>query len=86
MPSKMEGPSKAISRSAGGDNDSRNDAPNSKLEAKDVDVEILPIVHDIIRALEKDTNDVSQRSRYYYIRNEKFIIIILKNQFHERNK
>jgi len=63
MPSKMEGPSKAISRSAGGDNDSRNDAPNSKLEAKDVDVEILPIVHDIIRALEKDTNDVSQRSR-----------------------
>ena len=59
----MEGPSKAISRSAGGDNDSRNDAPNSKLEAKDVDVEILPIVHDIIRALEKDTNDVSQRSR-----------------------
>ena len=63
MPSKMEGPSKAISRSAGGDNDSRNDTPNSKLEAKDVDVEILPIVHDIIRALEKDTNDVSQRSR-----------------------
>ena len=63
MPSKMEGPSKAISRSAGGDNDSRNHAPNSKLEAKDVDVEILPIVHDIIRALEKDTNDVSQRSR-----------------------
>lgn len=63
MPSKMEGPSKATSRSTGGDNDSRNDAPNSKLEAKDVDVEILPIVHDIIRALEKDTNDVSQRSR-----------------------
>ena len=63
MPSKMEGPSKAISRSAGGDNEGRNDAPNSKLEAKEVDVEILPIVHDIIRALEKDTNDVSQRSR-----------------------
>ena len=33
------------------------------IEAKDVDVELLPIVHDIIRALEKESSDPSQRSR-----------------------
>ena len=42
--------------------------PNSEsvpdnLDAKEIDVELLPLVHDIIRVLEKDGNDIGQRSR-----------------------
>ena len=61
MPSRMEGPSKANSRNV--ENNGRNEPSNSPLEVKDVDVELLPLVHDIVRALEKESNDHGQRTR-----------------------
>ena len=61
MPSRMEGPSKANSRNV--ENNGRNEPSNSPLDVKDVDVELLPLVHDIVRALEKESNDHGQRTR-----------------------
>jgi len=61
MPSKMEGQSKAGNASE--NINGSNDASAPPLDAKEVDVELLPLVHDIIRVLEKDSNDVSQRNR-----------------------
>merc|ERR1712141_65131 len=58
---KMEGPSKANSRNV--ENNGRNEPSNSPLDVKDVDVELLPLVHDIVRALEKESNDHGQRTR-----------------------
>ena len=59
MPSKMEGPSKAT------ENGHNNSASSSStpLDAAEVNVEVLPLVHDIIRAIEKDGNDQGQRAR-----------------------
>merc|ERR1712152_29070 len=56
----MGGPSKANARNT--ESNGRT-TENTPIEAKDVDVELLPIVHDIIRALEKESSDPSQRSR-----------------------
>jgi mediator of RNA polymerase II transcription subunit 9 len=50
-------------------NNSRVDSSNGtggnakNLDAKNVNVDLLPLVHDIVRSLEKDGSDVSQRSR-----------------------
>jgi mediator of RNA polymerase II transcription subunit 9 len=60
MPSKMEGQIKAGNSAENGSGDASNQSP---LNAQEVDVELLPLVHDIIRVLEKDCSDVSQRSR-----------------------
>merc|ERR1711881_460148 len=57
----MEGQSKAGNASE--NINGSNDASAPPLDAKEVDVELLPLVHDIIRVLEKDISDVSQRSR-----------------------
>jgi len=57
----MEGQSKAGNASE--NINGSNDASAPPLDAKEVDVELLPLVHDIIRVLEKDSNDVSQRNR-----------------------
>ncbi len=46
----------------GSSNHATEDRANSQ-EADKVDVELLPLVYDIIRALEKDSTDASQRSR-----------------------
>ena len=63
MPSKMEGQSKASNLGPENENGS-NEASNAPpLNAKDVDVQLLPLVHDIVRVLEKEGNDVSQRNR-----------------------
>ena len=61
MPSKMEGQNKAGISTENGSGGDSNSAP--PLNAEEVDVELLPLVHDIIRVLEKDCSDVSQRSR-----------------------
>ena len=51
----MEGPSKAT--------ENGHSSTSTPLDAKDVNVELLPIVHDIIRVVEKDGNDQGQRAR-----------------------
>ena len=51
----MEGPSKA--------SENGHSSVSTPLEAKDVNVELLPLVHDIIRVIEKDGNDQGQRAR-----------------------
>ena len=56
----MEGQIKAGNSAENGSGDASNQSP---LNAQEVDVELLPLVHDIIRVLEKDCSDVSQRSR-----------------------
>merc|ERR1711862_661275 len=58
---KMEGQNKAGISTENGSGGDSNSAP--PLNAEEVDVELLPLVHDIIRVLEKDCSDVSQRSR-----------------------
>ena len=61
MPSKMEGQNKASNATE--NINGSNDASAPPLNAQEVDVELLPLVHDIIRVLEKDCSDVSQRGR-----------------------
>ena len=55
MPSKMEGQSKATENGL--------NSTSTPLEAKNVSVELLPVVHDVIRVLEKESNDQGQRAR-----------------------
>lgn len=40
-----------------------SESSNTPLNAQDVNADLLPLVHDIIRVLEKNENDVGQRSR-----------------------
>ncbi len=60
MPSKMEVQGKSSNENGAS---SAEPSSNSTVEAKDINVDLLPIVHDVVRALEKDANDVSQRSK-----------------------
>ena len=63
MPSKMEGQAKAGISASENANNATDSTAKTPLNAEEVDVQLLPLVHDIIRVLEKEGNDVSQRSR-----------------------
>ena len=63
MPSKMEGQAKAGISASENANNATDSTTKTPLNAEEVDVQLLPLVHDIIRVLEKEGNDVSQRSR-----------------------